>query len=217
MESGFDGTRQGHFRRPSRRTLTVSIALLVAAIVIANLTTQESTVSGRIIINGALPWAFQVAAILTLFAGCSMATYRPAFFFTGCVVTSIGLTWWLGNIATYAGRDPIEAAVQTIETSIAQQIAGESLSFTLTHRVCGPLMSVFQLRGMLSLAGGTFGYSLCSLFIIMGYLFVTASVCNVGKGGRTRVRDCVKLFLMLLILFTPSLIRLAIDASSPSF
>ena len=134
----------------------------------------------------------------------------------GLAIAAVGLTWWLSNIATYAGQDPIEAVVRTIETSIVQQIAGESLGFTLTHRVCGPLMSVFQLRGMLSLAGVTFGYSLCSLFIVMGYLFVTAAVCNVGQEGRTRIRSCVKFAVMMLFLFTPSLIRLAIDVSSAS-
>lgn len=203
------------------RTCIVAVLALAVAWVLANAMRRRAesiidiSVTRHIILTGAIPWCLQFAA--TLLFVRSFCRSRPnsgsAIRFAAVTTAAIGIVWWVGVALTYHGQDPMEAISQTMITSVEQQFAGERFSFVLVHRICGPLISIIQLRGLLSLAGAGFFYSLATLPLLTGYLVFTASVCNVGHKGPTTTRDVVQFILLVSVIFVPAFIRLAVDAA----
>lgn len=209
-------TKSTRFRFPTIGTSVVACLILIAAFGLANLAPRgglETPIVKLVVLHGALPWALQLGAVLIVFNGCrSNRSLRcPELVFAGVSVAAIGLTWWVPNIVAYSGQTPVDAIVQTIETTITRRMSGETLSFILVHRLCGPLISVLEMRGPLSLAGAGFIYSLCSIAIVTGYLVFTASVCHVGHDGPKTLRSLVRFVLLMLLLWVPSMIRFGIE------
>ena len=214
-------TENGQLRLPTLRTCIVASIALVVSWTLANAMRRpveaifDISVTRHIVLFGTAPWCLQFVATLLVVKSCwrSRLYSGPAIKFAAVATATIGIIWWGGVALTYHGQDPLEAISQTLITSVEQQLAGERFSFVLVHRICGPLISIIQLRGLLSLAGTNYFYSLATLSLLTGYLVFTASVCHVGRKGPTTTRDVVQFILMVSVIFVPEFIRLALDAS----
>lgn len=211
--------KNSQLRLPTRRTCIVAALMLAIAWVLVNSMNRQAasiidiSVTRHIVLAGAIPWCIQFVATLLVVRSCcrSRPHCESAVKFSAVATATIGMVWWVGVAVTYHGQGPLDAISQMLITSVEQQLGGERFSSVLIHRICGPLISIIQLRGFLSLAGVRFFYSLASLSLLTGYFAFTASVCHVGHKGPTTTREVVQFILMASVIFVPAFIRIAVD------